>query len=158
MAELELPDEAAVQALARRWAPAFRGGGVLFLRGNLGAGKTTFARALLAALGIGERIKSPTYSLIESYRIDKLSIHHIDMYRISDPGELEWLGLADLLVGPSLLVVEWPERGAGALPPADLVLDLTYAGRGRHAAVTAATPVGLEWLEALDANPIVTGT
>ena len=115
MLEIELPDEAAMRKFATRWAPAFYTGGVLFLRGELGTGKTTFARALLQALGVGQRVKSPTYSLIESYCTDELEIHHIDLYRISDPEELEWLGLPDLFIGPNLLVVEWPERGAGAL-------------------------------------------
>lgn len=158
MSEIDLPDEAAVQALATRWAPAFRGGGVLFLRGDLGAGKTTFARALLQALGVGGRVKSPTYSLIESYRIGELAIHHLDLYRIADSGELEWLGLADLLAGPSLIVVEWPERGADALPRADLVLELAYAGNGRRASATAATPTGQGWLAALDGNRVATRT
>lgn len=151
MVEIALPDEAAVTTLATRWAPAFRAGGVLFLRGDLGAGKTTFARALLHALGVDGRVKSPTYSLIESYRVDELAIHHFDLYRITDPGELEWLGLPDLLAGPNLLVVEWPENGAGALPPADLVLELVYASPGRHAVAIALTPRGRDWL---GANPM----
>lgn len=128
-----LPDEAATAALATRLASALDGGLVVYLHGDLGAGKTSFARALLGAAGVGERIKSPTYSLVESYRAASGPAWHLDLYRIADPGELEWLGL-DALSDPSALVlVEWPERGAGALPQADLMIHLGYAGLGRHA-------------------------
>ena len=151
---VDLPDESAMVALAERLAPAVGGGGVLFLRGDLGAGKTTFARALLRALGVGERIKSPTYSLIETYRVPAVApleraIHHLDLYRIADPGELEWLGLPDLCGESSLLVVEWPERGGDALPGADLLVDLAYAERGRRAVLRALTPRGADWLAPL---------
>jgi len=151
---VDLPDESAMAALAERLAPAVGGGGVLFLRGDLGAGKTTFARALLRALGVGERIKSPTYSLIETYRVPAVApaeraIHHLDLYRIADPGELEWLGLPDLCGESSLLLVEWPERGGDALPGADLLVDLAYAERGRRAVLHALTPRGAAWLAPL---------
>lgn len=130
-------DEAALVALAQRLASALRGGGVVYLRGELGAGKTTFARALLRALGVGERVKSPTYSLIESYRIDALDIHHLDLYRIADPQELEWLGLAELADPAALLLVEWPERGGAALPAPDLILHLHHAAAARDLAIVA---------------------
>jgi tRNA threonylcarbamoyladenosine biosynthesis protein TsaE len=129
---LDALDEAALVAAAQRLAPAIRTGGVVHLSGDLGAGKTTFARALLRALGVGERVKSPTYSLIESYRIDALDVHHLDLYRIADPGELEWLGLDELHGATTLMLVEWPERGAGALPPADLALALDHAPADRR--------------------------
>ncbi|MET0231203.1 MAG: tRNA (adenosine(37)-N6)-threonylcarbamoyltransferase complex ATPase subunit type 1 TsaE, partial [Rhodanobacteraceae bacterium] len=130
-------DEQELRALAAALASGARTGGVVFLEGDLGAGKTTFARALLGALGVGERIKSPTYSLVESYRARDLDAHHLDLYRIADPGELEWLGLADLLGGSPLVVVEWPERGADALPEPDLVLRLDHAGSRRELAAEA---------------------
>ncbi|HEX7113040.1 MAG TPA: tRNA (adenosine(37)-N6)-threonylcarbamoyltransferase complex ATPase subunit type 1 TsaE [Mizugakiibacter sp.] len=135
--EVELPDEAATVALAQRLAPALRAGGVVYLHGELGAGKTSFARALLRALGVGERVKSPTYSLIESYRFDGRAAHHLDLYRIADPGELEYLGLDALAEPGSLVLVEWPERGAGALPVPDWRLDLAHAGSGRRARLSA---------------------
>lgn len=141
-------DEAQLMGLAARLAPAVRGGGTLYLRGELGAGKTTLARALLRALGVGERIKSPTYSLIESYRVDDLGIHHLDLYRIADPGELEWLGVSELADGASLLLIEWPERGAGALPPVDLQLSLTHAGDRRDLIVGTASTRGAAMLAA----------
>lgn len=144
-----LPDEAATGALAGRLAAALEGGQVLYLHGPLGAGKTSFARALLGAWGVGERIKSPTYSLVEGYEAQGRPAWHLDLYRIADPGELEWLGL-DALADPSALVlVEWPERGAGALPAADLELRLTYAGNGREAWLRAYTSRGERLLERL---------
>lgn len=143
-------DEARLRTLAQRLAPVLHDGGALHLRGDLGAGKTTFARALLQALGVGERVKSPTYSLIESYRAAGLDVHHLDLYRIADPGELEWLGLGDLWQAPSLVVVEWPERGGDALPPADLDLELRHAGARRDLVATPRSPRGCAWLAAWD--------
>lgn len=135
--EVDLPDEAATAALAQRLAPALRAGGVVYLHGELGAGKTSFARALLRALGVGERVKSPTYSLIESYRFDGRAAHHLDLYRIASPGELEYLGLDALAEPGNLVLVEWPERGAGALPAPDWRLDLAHADHGRRARLSA---------------------
>jgi tRNA threonylcarbamoyladenosine biosynthesis protein TsaE len=141
--------EAALNKVAARLAAGLRDGGVLYLRGELGAGKTTFARALLGALGVGLRIKSPTYSLIESYATGDLAVHHLDLYRIADPGELEWLGLADLTAGPHLLLVEWPERAARALPVPDLVVSLGHAGEKRDAVLAAGSARGADWLRRL---------
>lgn len=140
-------DEAQLTALAAQLAPRLRGGGVIHLAGELGAGKTTFARALLRALGVGERVKSPTYSLVESYRVGDLDIHHLDLYRIADAGELEWLGLPDLATATAVIVVEWPERGAGALPPPDLALELRHAGARRELLLTARSRRGRDWLD-----------
>jgi tRNA threonylcarbamoyladenosine biosynthesis protein TsaE len=146
----ELPDEAATNALGERVATVIEEGLVIYLHGDLGAGKTSFARALLKALGVGERVKSPTYSLVESYRLPDRMAWHLDLYRIADPGELEWLGLDALSDPAALVLVEWPERGAGALPAADLQLDLSYAGLGRKAAFSAMTARGVALLSRLD--------
>lgn len=117
-----LPDEAATSAFGAQIARALDGGMVFYLHGPLGAGKTSFARALLTTLGVGERVKSPTYSLVEGYMAHDRPAWHLDLYRIADPGELEWLGLDALSDPAALVLVEWPERGAGALPAADLEL------------------------------------
>ncbi len=130
-------DEAGLVALAQRLAPVVGDGAWIHLSGELGAGKTTFARALLKAVGVGERVKSPTYSLIESYRVGTLDVHHLDLYRIADPQELEWLGLADLVLPSALLLVEWPERGGDALAAPDLHLWLRHAGERRALEIQA---------------------
>jgi len=132
-----LADEAATAALGARLAGALDGGLVIYLHGPLGAGKTSFARALLTTLGVGERVKSPTYSLVEGYVAGGRPAWHLDLYRIADPGELEWLGLDALADPDAVVLVEWPERGSGALPAADLVVTLDYAGAGRQASLRA---------------------
>ncbi len=150
-------DEAALGAIAAHLAVSVGDGGVIHLRGELGAGKTTFARSLLKALGVDARIKSPTYSLIESYAVDRLAVHHLDLYRIADPGELEWLGLADLSVEPHLLLVEWPERAGRAMPPPDLVLHLSHAAAVRDAVFSPSTSRAEQWLRELALRTSSTG-
>lgn len=147
--DMALPNEAALVAFADRCAPLLRGGAVVYLHGSLGAGKTTFARALLRALGVGERVKSPTYTLIEPYTTPTLQAWHLDLYRIGDPRELEWLGLDALADPAALVLIEWPERGAGGLPAADLLLSLAHAGEGRHAQLRSGTARGQQILDAL---------
>lgn len=144
-----LPDEATTAALATRLADALDGGLVVYLHGDLGAGKTSFARALLGALGVGERIKSPTYSLVESYRANGRPAWHLDLYRIADPGELEWLGLDALADSTAVVLVEWPERGHGALPAPDMEVQLGYRGMGRHARLQSKTARGEQALARL---------
>ena len=144
-----LPDEAATAELATRMARALDSGLVLYLHGPLGTGKTSFARALLTALGVGERVKSPTYTLVEGYMTRDRPAWHLDLYRIADPAELEWLGLDALADPAALVLVEWPERGAGGLPAADLELCLAYAGAGRQARWRAFSARGQEVLQRL---------
>lgn len=135
----DLADEEATQALGARVARALDDGLVIYLYGELGAGKTSFARALLTALGVGERIKSPTYSLVEGYQANGRPAWHLDLYRIADPGELEWLGMDALSDPYALVLVEWPERGQGALPLPDMELYLAYHGTGRRARMESKT-------------------
>jgi len=142
-------DESALVKLAQRLSRVIAEDGVIHLRGDLGAGKTTFARALLRAFGVEARIKSPTYSLIETYVLDDLAIHHLDLYRIADPGELEWLGLSDLAAGRHLILIEWPERAGDLLPAPDLVIHLAHAADARDISLLALTPMGRRWLHKL---------
>lgn len=146
-----LPNEAATIALAQRLAPALLDGGVVYLRGELGAGKTTFARALLRAMGVGERVKSPTYSLLERYSVNGHDAFHLDLYRIADAGELEWLGLDELDAPETLVLVEWPERGRGALPKPDLEITLEHEGQGRSAFLSVASARGINWMDGMEA-------
>lgn len=125
---------------------------VVHLRGDLGAGKSTFARALLRTLGVRGAIRSPTYTLVERYPLDDGGdALHLDLYRIGDPGELEFLGL-DAGEG-TLWLVEWPERGGRALPPADIDVLLALEGNGRSLDAVAGSPVGDEWLARLAGHP-----
>jgi tRNA threonylcarbamoyladenosine biosynthesis protein TsaE len=145
----ELADDDATRAFGARFAEVLDGGIVVYLHGELGAGKTSFARALLTALGVGERIKSPTYSLVEGYQANGRPAWHLDLYRIADPGELEWLGLDALSDPAAIVLVEWPERGKGALPASDLELELAYSRPGRSAALRPRTSRGEQLLARL---------
>ena len=156
---LHLPDEAATDALAQQLAPFLDGregnfGGHIHLRGDLGAGKTAFSRALLRASGIKGRIKSPSYALLESYKVSNLYFYHLDFYRFSD--SREWLdaGFRDLLRDDAVVLIEWPERAEGLLPPPDLLICLAYAGDGRDATLTAYTARGQTWLNAIVPPPL----
>ena len=146
---LELPglDEAALVERAQQLAPVASHGLVVHLHGDLGAGKTTFARALLHALGVGERVKSPTYSLIESYALACNAAHHLDLYRLADPEEVEWLGLPDLADRDALILIEWPERGGERIPSADLRIELSHAAAQRNLRAVALSGRGLDALE-----------
>lgn len=140
-------DEPALVALAQRLAPAASQGLVVHLHGELGAGKTTFARALLQALGVGERVKSPTYSLVESYPLATSAAHHLDLYRLADPEEVEWLGLPDLADPNALILIEWPERGGQRIPAADLRIELSHAATQRNLWATSTTTRGQDALQ-----------
>lgn len=143
---LRLADEAATRALGEQLARALPAGldGPFFvaLEGPLGAGKTCLARAFLRALGHSGPVRSPTYTLLEPYEFGDRTVSHLDLYRLSDPGELEFLGIEDLFSAGHVLLVEWPERGVGFLPAADLAIQLAYADHGRVARVNPGSPAG----------------
>lgn len=142
--------EGDIDRLASAWssAPALRDA-FIELRGDLGAGKTTFVRHLLRALGIASRIKSPTYAVVEPHETPSgLPIYHFDFYRFSDPRELEEAGLRDIFAGDGLKLAEWPQNAAGHLPTADLVLKIeTMNDETRHVTLRAQTPRGRELLQ-----------
>jgi len=110
---------------------------VIWLEGDLGAGKTTFARGLIHALGYQGRVKSPTYGLLEHYHLESVQVLHMDLYRISDPGELEFLGIEDLLDERTILLIEWPDKGGFWLQKPDFKFRFSYAGEGRDLHWTA---------------------
>jgi tRNA threonylcarbamoyladenosine biosynthesis protein TsaE len=141
-----LADEPAMLAFAARCSTFLRAGGLVFLEGDLGAGKTTFARGLLRALGYQGAVKSPTYTLMESYQVSGTAIYHCDLYRLADPEELEFLGLRELFDSGALWLIEWPERGMGWLPAPDLVIALTWHEHGRYAVLRATSARAQAWL------------
>jgi len=147
--EIPLADEAATLDLGKRLASTIPAGFVIYLYGNLGAGKTTFVRGFLRGLGYTGNVKSPTYTLVEPYEIGQRQIFHFDLYRLADPEELEYAGGRDYFNSESVCLVEWPERGEGWLAGADLALHLEYAGTGRMALLQAGTDQGQQVLEAL---------
>jgi tRNA threonylcarbamoyladenosine biosynthesis protein TsaE len=134
---------------ARQAEEAIGGGAVVYLQGELGAGKTTCVRSLLRALGVTGLVRSPTYTLVETYRLEVLTCVHVDLYRLQSLTEVDELGLRDLVGPNSLLMVEWPEKGGAALPPADLLVSLRYSGAARQAGLRADTLLGTEWLHEL---------
>lgn len=139
-----LADSEATETLGRLLAATRPSPAVVHLRGDLGAGKSTLARAMLRALGVQGAVRSPTYTLVERYPLSDGEALHLDLYRIGDAGELEFLGLHD--ADPVLWLVEWPERGGGALPAADLTVALALEGQGRVAELIPGTEAGRAWL------------
>jgi len=140
-----LPDEAATLAQGAALAQALRGGYqglTLFLSGDLGAGKTTFCRGLLRALGHRGAVKSPTYTLVETYDLPDRQLHHFDLYRLGDPEELEYMGIRDYFEPGNLCLLEWPEKGQGFLPQPDLRVKVSIDGQGRRLGLAADSPRG----------------
>ena len=148
---LALADAAATEALAARLAAHLPTRAVVHLHGDLGAGKSTFARAMLRALGVAGTIRSPTYTLVERYPVPGGEAWHLDLYRIGDAGELDFLGLDD--ASATLWLVEWPEKVGQALPPADIRLQLAHDRQGRTVQLQAGSPAGEQWMEALALSP-----
>ena len=141
MMVLDASSEAVQEQLGTALSHAVAAECVIYLHGELGAGKTTLTRGFL-----GGALHRPTYTLMEPYCVDGRNVYHLDLYRLTDPGELEYLGIRDLLGERAVLLVEWPERGEGALPPADLVVDIRYLGSGRRLALSAHTASGRDVL------------
>ncbi|QEL56577.1 tRNA (adenosine(37)-N6)-threonylcarbamoyltransferase complex ATPase subunit type 1 TsaE [Chromobacterium paludis] len=144
-----LPDERATLALGAAFAAAAQPGLTVHLLGDLGAGKTTFTRGLLAALGNAGKVKSPTYTLVESYPLPAFTVHHFDLYRFADPEEWNDAGFSEYFGADSLCLVEWPAQAAGLLPAADLTLELAVAGSGRTYHFQAQTQTGQSCLNRL---------
>ncbi|MBU0900651.1 tRNA (adenosine(37)-N6)-threonylcarbamoyltransferase complex ATPase subunit type 1 TsaE [Pseudomonas sp. MIL19] len=151
MSELELfaADEEAMLVLGARIAEVTGGKGVIYLHGDLGAGKTTLSRGIIRGLGHVGAVKSPTFTLVEPYEIGAVRAFHFDLYRLVDAEELEYLGIRDYFEGDALCLVEWPQRGAGVLPKADLDITISPHGAGRALRLQAQGERGSTWCAAL---------
>ncbi len=145
---LSLSDEAATLALGAQIARLLRAGMTVYLEGDLGAGKTTLVRGTLRALGYNGRVKSPTYTLTEIYSLPGFELYHFDLYRMHDPREWLDAGFREVADGQTVSLVEWPEKAAGLLPPADLRILLRVMDAGREVKVVAETALGKECLKA----------
>jgi tRNA threonylcarbamoyladenosine biosynthesis protein TsaE len=128
-----LADEAATEALGAELGRACRGGAVVYLHGDLGAGKTTLCRGVLRGLGFIGAVKSPTYTLVEPYELDGITVFHFDLYRLADPAELEYMGIRDYFAPENLCLIEWPEKGENLLPSADIVVNIQPVRDSRSA-------------------------
>jgi len=144
-----LADEKATITLAQRLAGHLQRGMVIYLHGDLGAGKTTLVRGVLNALGYSARVKSPTYTLVEPYRIAGLDLRHFDLYRLHDKEEWESAGFREEFDGHNIFFIEWPEKAQGLIPPADVELDFGILAQGREVTIRANTKMGKKCLEQL---------
>ena len=142
-----LPDEAATLSMAASLAPALSAGLVIYLQGNLGAGKTTFTRGLLQGLSYKGKVKSPTYTLVESYPCPDFTLHHFDLYRFADPEEWEDAGFREYFGPDTLCMVEWADKAGELLPPADITIQLDVCQNGRQLIVNAFTEAGTSCLK-----------
>lgn len=144
-----LADENATIALAQRLATGLKPGMVIYLHGELGAGKTTLVRGVLNILGYTGRVKSPTYTLVEQYHAAGLDLHHFDLYRLHDEEEWESAGFRDKFDGRNIFFIEWPERARGLIPQADVEVDFEIFASGREVEIRAHTKIGKQCLEQL---------
>lgn len=141
-----LESESVTLAFGAEIATILRPGLIIFLKGDLGAGKTTLARGILRGLGYEGKVKSPTYNLVELYKISRLYFYHFDFYRFTDPIEWEEAGFREYFNENSICLVEWPEKAEKLLPIADVQISFTIIGTGRNIEIQAGTEVGRQCL------------
>ncbi|MBR9727682.1 tRNA (adenosine(37)-N6)-threonylcarbamoyltransferase complex ATPase subunit type 1 TsaE [Shewanella intestini] len=137
-----LKDENATVALGQQFAQAIKPPLVVYLNGDLGAGKTTLSRGIIQHLGHIGAVKSPTYALVEPYEINNVDIFHFDLYRVADPEELEYMGIRDYFTDNSICLVEWPENGNGLIPAADVQINIRYQDEQRQITIEAHSDIG----------------
>jgi tRNA threonylcarbamoyladenosine biosynthesis protein TsaE len=153
--KLHLPDAGATERCGALIAPALRGGMIVTLDGDLGAGKTTLVRGLLRAVGVEGAVKSPTYTLVEHYLVSSLYFYHFDFYRFASPDEWDSAGMSEYFRDDAVCIVEWPGRVGRLLPPGDLALSLAYSARaaGRDLGAVGNSDAGERCVSALRAMP-----
>ena len=135
-----IADEASMLALGAKLATRFSKKNLILLEGDLGTGKTTLVRGILREMGYQGTVKSPTYTLVEPYSLQNLQLYHFDLYRLGDPEELEYMGIRDYFDENTLCLIEWPEKAANFLPPADLRLQIEYADKGIGREISYSSP------------------
>lgn len=146
---IDITEESDTEILGGRLAAVLEAGVSLQLCGDLGVGKTTLCRSIIRGMGHQGRVKSPTYTLVEPYEFDHLTLYHFDLYRLAEPSELEYVGYRDYFNPESICLVEWPERGAGMLPDPDLAIELRMEGLSRKLECRAQTGLGEKIIRAL---------
>ena len=150
---LHIEGEEAMLALGARLAALTEGRGTLYLHGDLGAGKTTLSRGIIRGLGHVGAVKSPTFTLVEPYEIGTCKVFHFDLYRLADPEELEFMGIRDYFEDDALCLIEWPERGVGVLPKADLDITIAAQAGARSLSLRPQGARGESWWAALAEGP-----
>ena len=148
--ESHLNDEVGTVAMGNQVAAIIEQGAVIYLHGDLGAGKTTFTRGVVQGFGHAGKVKSPTYTLVEPYELERANVYHFDLYRLGDPEELEYMGIRDYFSADAICVVEWPEKGGEFIPVPDLDIILSYVGNERKIVINSASDRGIAIVEKLN--------